>query len=70
MAKINIVFDTIDKTASVDVDGSKITSLDSLSLYRKSYENDDSEQFELSMGIRTGKKDGMRIQTYVSANKK
>ena len=69
MAKINFSFDTIDKTVVADVDGVKITTLDSMNLYRKCCDDYDSDKWELSMSIRTAKENGMRIMTYVSSKK-
>lgn len=70
MAKINFSFDTNDKTLSVDIDGTPIKTVEDISLYKQCSDYDEPNKWELSMGVQTVKKDGMRIRTFVSAKTK
>jgi len=70
MAKINMSFDTVEKTLSVDVDGTKVSLVDGVSLYKIYNDIDESDKWEISMTLKPSLNDGMRIMTYVSANTK
>ena len=47
MAKINISYDTIDKTASITIDGKSIENVDSVNIYCCGYPMSESEDNEM-----------------------